>query len=71
MTEPAGERLAEADATAAAGPPLTGDAAIDDALLGLGELAATPLSEHHDRLARAHEVLHSALEREEEPVEPG
>jgi hypothetical protein len=53
-----------------AGPPLTDDAVIDDAMLAVGDLAAAPLPEHHDRLARAHEVLHSALEREDEPIEP-
>ena len=69
MTEPAAERQADADPSAAAEPPRTDDAAIDEALLALGDLSATPLPEHHDRLARAHEVLHSALEREDESVE--
>ena len=53
----------EVDPTGVVGPPLTDDAAIDDALLGLGELEATPLTEHHDRLAQVHEVLHTALDR--------
>jgi len=53
----------EMDPTGVVGPPLTDDAAIDDALLGLGELEATPLTEHHDRLAQVHEVLHAALDR--------
>jgi hypothetical protein len=58
----------EEGATAAAdsrGPdlPATGDPAIDDALQGLSDLPATPLSEHHDRLAQVHEALHAALER--------
>jgi hypothetical protein len=44
------------------GPPPTGEAAIDDALLGLAELGSLPLDEHHDRLARAHEALQSALD---------
>jgi hypothetical protein len=57
------EPEAEVDPTGVAGPPTTDDATIDDALLGLGELAATPLPEHHDRLAQVHEVLHAALDR--------
>lgn len=69
MTDPAADRLADADPGAAVEPPRTDDAAIDEALLALGDLPETPLPEHHDRLARAHEVLHSALEREDEPVE--
>ena len=59
MSEPGDE----VDPTGVVGPPLTDDAAIDDALLGLGELASTPLPEHHDRLAQVHEVLHAALDR--------
>jgi hypothetical protein len=43
-------------------PPQTGHAAIDDALLGLADLDSTPLSDHHDRLAKAHEMLHEALD---------
>ncbi len=41
-------------------------------MLALGDLAGIPLTEHHDRLAGAHEVLHSRLERdrEDEPAEP-
>ena len=50
------------------GAPPTGEAAIDDALLGLAELRSLPLDEHYDRLARAHEALQSALDA---PVETG
>ncbi len=51
--------------------PSTADPAIDDALQSLRDLQSAPLSEHHDRLARAHETLHIALERSgDEPV-PG
>ena len=70
MTEPATEQVADGDAAAGLEPPLTDDAAIDETMLALGDLDATPLPEHHDRLARAHEVLHSALEREDESIEP-
>jgi len=45
-------------------PPQTGTDAVDDALLGLAELASAPLAEHHDRLARAHKELQEALDRE-------
>jgi hypothetical protein len=44
-------------------PPRTGIAAVDDALLGLADLDSAPLGEHHDRLARAHEVLQAALDQ--------
>ena len=71
MTERPAERPADGDPSTDVGPPPTEDAAIDEALLALGDLGATPLPEHHDRLARAHEVLHSALQREDEPTEPG
>jgi hypothetical protein len=47
-------------------PPHTGIAAVDDALLGLAELASAPLGEHHDRLAKAHEVLQAALDQGED-----
>jgi hypothetical protein len=43
-------------------PPRTGIASVDDALLGLADLGSAPLGEHHDRLARAHEVLQAALD---------
>jgi hypothetical protein len=43
--------------------PTTGDPVIDEALQGLRDLPSIPLSEHHDRLAQAHEALQAALER--------
>jgi hypothetical protein len=43
------------------GPPVTGVAAVDDALADLGDLRSVPVQEHHDRLARAAEALHEAL----------
>ena len=46
-------------------PPSTGDAEIDRALSELTDLPSAPLSEHHDRLAAVHEVLHRALDRDE------
>jgi hypothetical protein len=58
MTEPGG-----VDA-----PPETGDPEIDRALAGLADLPDAPLSEHHDRLASAHEVLHRALDRTDDPA---
>jgi hypothetical protein len=50
-------------------PPLTGNATIDDALLGLADLESAPLSDHHDRLAKAHEALHEALDPPEDQSE--
>jgi hypothetical protein len=44
-------------------PPLTGHAAVDEALSGLADLGSTPLADHHDRLAKAHEMLQEALDR--------
>jgi hypothetical protein len=58
MSEPTAE-----DAT----PPTTGDPEIDQALGELTDLPSLPLVEHHDRLASVHEVLHRALDRNDEP----
>jgi hypothetical protein len=44
-------------------PPRTGHAAVDDALHELADLGSAPLADHHDRLAKAHEALHEALDR--------
>ena len=55
------------DPAADDGVPQTGDAEIDRALGELTDLSSAPLSEHHDRLAQAHEVLHRALDRTDEP----
>jgi hypothetical protein len=55
-------QLPESASEATNGPLVTGDTAIDEALARLAELDAVPLSEHHDVLARAHEVLRTALE---------
>ena len=58
-------------------PPPTGDATIDDALRGLADLASAPLSDHHDRLAKAHEADALAegafrlYERFRPQIEPG
>jgi hypothetical protein len=51
--------------------PSTGDLTIDEALQSLQDLPSTPLAEHHDRLARAHEALHIALERSGDEPNPG
>ena len=53
-----------------AAAPSTGDPAIDDALRGLRDLPSTPLAEHADRLTRAHEALHAALERPGNDTDP-
>ena len=54
------------DADRAIEPPQTGNAAVDEVLLGLAGLDSTPLADHHDRLAQAHEVLQEALDRGDE-----
>jgi hypothetical protein len=51
------------DTEPAINPPQTGNAAVDDALQELTDLAHVPLAEHHDRLAKAHGVLQEALDR--------
>lgn len=48
----------------AAGPPAAGrdrEAEVAAALADLEGLADVPLDQHHERLARSHEVLHRAL----------
>ena len=52
-------------------PPQTGNDAVDDALLGLADLAPAPLAEHHDRLAKAHKELQEALDREDDDPADG
>jgi hypothetical protein len=69
MTEPNQGQSDGLDSDPVTGPPHTGDAAIDDALLGLADLASAPLSDHHDRLAMAHEALHQTLERSDDRPE--
>lgn len=49
-----------------AGPPKTGEPEVDRALESLQGLESAPLPEHHDRLARAHEDLHRALNPEQD-----
>lgn len=52
------------DPTSVVRSPVTGEAAIDEALAGLNDLGSLPLPEHPDSLARAHERLHQALNRD-------
>ena len=61
------DRFAGLDADSVVGPPLTGDAAIDDTLIGLAELASVPLHEHEQHLGLAHQALQDALERTDQP----
>lgn len=61
MTEPDPNPLEHPESSAT--PPQTGDPAVDDAIGGLADLASAPLTEHHDRLARAQERLQEALDR--------
>jgi hypothetical protein len=69
VTEPNQVQSDDLEPDPVTGPPQTGHATIDDALLGLADLASAPLSDHHDRLATAHEVLHEALERPDDQAE--
>jgi hypothetical protein len=69
MTELHRGQLDNLEPDPATSPPETGHASIDDALLGLADLASAPLSDHHDRLATAHEVLHKALDRPDDQPE--
>ena len=64
MTESEPDQPKDPEPTIA--PPQTGHPGIDDALVELSELASTPLAEHHDRLAKVHEVLREALDRGED-----
>ncbi|WP_152364819.1 hypothetical protein [Microlunatus speluncae] len=41
--------------------PRTGVDQIDDALTELDGIAEQPVADHHDRLSRVHESLHTAL----------
>ena len=61
MSGPEGDPAAAVDPEGVVALPMTGQVAVDEALLGLAELASTPLPDHHDQLARAHERLHDAL----------
>jgi len=63
VSEPNQGRLDDLEPDLASGPPQTGHTEIDQALHGLADLASAPLSDHHDRLAKAHEVLDAALHR--------
>ena len=67
MTERDDNQLDESDPTP--GRPETGDPAVDDALRGLADLDSAPLAEHHDRLAKVHEVLQEALDRTDDSRE--
>lgn len=42
-------------------PPLVEDPRVAEALVRISDLDAVPLPEHHERLVRAHEVLHGVL----------
>jgi hypothetical protein len=52
-------------------PPLTGHAAVNEALRGLADLGSTPLADHHDRLAKAQETLQEALDRPDNQRDEG
>jgi hypothetical protein len=52
-------------------PPLTGHAAVDEALRGLADLGSAPLADHHDLLAKAQESLQEALDRPDNQCDDG
>ena len=62
MTDPNQVQSDDLESDPVTGPPQTGHTAIDD-------LASAPLSDHHDRLAMAHEALHQTLERSDDRPE--
>jgi hypothetical protein len=53
------------ETTTARPAPVTGEEAVDQALAELSDLDAAPLSEHHERLAHAHDALHQVLHPQE------
>jgi hypothetical protein len=61
VTEPYLNQLEQPESSTT--PPETGNPAVDDALGGIADLASAPLAEHHDRLAKAQEMLQEALDR--------
>jgi hypothetical protein len=67
VTERDDNQLNESDPTPSR--PGTGDSAVDHALRGLADLDSAPLAEHHDRLAKVHEVLQEALDRTDDSRE--
>ena len=48
-------------------PPTTGHPDVDAALVRLSDLDQTPLGDHHERLAAAHESLHTVLDEATRP----
>ena len=64
MTEQSRDEFEDVEPTI--DPPQTGNPVVDDALLGLADLASAPLEEHHDRLAHVHAAFQDALDRPDE-----
>jgi len=71
VTEPYDGETADLAPDPATSPPRTGHAAVDDALHELADLESAPLADHHDRLAKAHEALHEALDRPDNQRDDG
>lgn len=71
MTEPYDGQAEDLAADPGTSPPRTGHAAVDDALDELADLGSAPLADHHDRLAKAHETLHEALDRPDNQRDDG
>ena len=68
MTEPEQGQLDDPEPDSGISPPQTGLAQIDDALSGVADLASAPLAHHHERLAKAHQILDEALHRSGDPT---
>ena len=71
MTEPYDGQAADLAPDPGTSPPRTGHAAVDDALHELADLESAPLADHLDRLAKAHEALHEALDRPDNQRDDG
>ena len=71
MTEPYDGQAADLAPDPGTSPPRTGHAAVDDALHELADLESAPLADHHDRLAKAHEALHEALDHPDNQRDDG
>jgi hypothetical protein len=71
VTEPEEVQVEDLAEDPGSSPPPTGHPAVDHALRELADLGSAPLADHHDRLAKAHEVLQEALDRPDNQPDDG
>lgn len=71
MSEPDERQVEDLAPHSGTSLPPTGHPAVDDALRELADLGSAPLADHHDRLAKAHEALHEALDRPDDQPADG